>query len=165
MSQTIKRAFVGLSLLSVVAVLPLSDAEAKVVKFLATTSDFEANTPSNFVPLDTAGATSRTFSLPRSGKIVITYNAECVVAGNASTFVSIDILLNGQVVAPSNAPGNGDKLCAGNSTIEYDSNVRATFVVVGNGKKGTNTLRIRATLVNGGGAYYLLGEQTLLIER
>ncbi len=165
MSKIRKHAIAGLSFLSVISLLPSDEADAKVVKFLATTSDFESNTASVFVPLDTAGATSRTFTLPRSGKIAITYNAECGVGGTTVTYISIDILLNNQVVSPSNAPGNGDRFCSGDDSIADSSNVRATFVVVGNGKKGTNTIRVRANLVNGGGAFYLLGEQTILIER
>lgn len=165
MPRIFKHAFAGLSFLSVTFVLPSPDADAKVVKYLATNSDFTSNVGPVFVPLDTAGATSKTFTLPEAEKIAITYNAECAIGGDTNSYVSIDILLNGQVIAPSNAPDNGDKLCSGDGTFEADANVRATFVVVGNGKKGTNTIRIRANLVSGGATLYLLGEQTLLIER
>ena len=160
MPRIFKHALAGLSFLSAIFVLPSPDAEAKVVKFLATTSDFTSMVGPVFVPLDTAGATSRTFTLPQSEKIAITYNAECAVGGDTNSYLSIDILLNGQVISPSNVPDNGDRLCSGDDTFAADGNVRATFVVVGKGKKGTNTIRIRANLVSGGATPWLLGEQT-----
>jgi hypothetical protein len=115
------------------------------------------------VPVNAAGATTLSFTLPSAGKKILTYSAECAVdapAGVTGTWLSLDIYVNGVVVSPT--IGTTDPFCPANGTMGFDGYVRASITIPIQGKSGSNTIQIKAR--GGGSATGLwLGDSALVI--
>ena len=82
----------------------------------------------HLIPLDNNGATSINFTTtsPNQG-VVITYNAECSVAGSDNkTWLDIDIILDGVVVSPTD---NDNAFCTDHGTGALTNWVSAVVVV------------------------------------
>jgi hypothetical protein len=83
-----------------------------------------------FVPLNAAGATTLNFKLSSGSKKLLTYSAVCAVSaqpGDTTAFVSLEIYVNGVVVAPTINDENGDDaFCSANGTFGAgDGQIRA----------------------------------------
>lgn len=135
----------------IVLVLAVTLAAAAVtahagVRASATSAGFYSyDRAPQFVPLNEAGATTLSFKLPTAGKKVLTYSAECAVnsfAGNHYAWLDLDVYVNGNVVAATQA--GTDAFCSANGFPGFDSYVRASITLVIQGKKGSNTVRIQA---------------------
>jgi hypothetical protein len=99
----------------------------------------------SLVALDPSGATTLSFTLASAGKKVLTFSAMCSVrapAGDFLSWVDLDIVVNGVVVAPT--VGNDDAFCSANGTSGYDDYVRATITIPIQGVAGSNTVQIKA---------------------
>jgi hypothetical protein len=123
-----------------------STAVAAVRGFHARAGNFSSATVAGVdVPLNAAGATIVTFNLPKKGKKVLTFSAECSVnaaAGNDSAWVDLDIIVNGVVVPVTNQTADG--FCAADGSAGFSGWVRSSITVLINGLQGNNTVRIRA---------------------
>lgn len=122
----------------------------------------------NPVPLAAGNVLSLGFS--GSGKWVITYSAECAVAaaaGNSTTWMSLEILVDGVAIEPTNVAGNQDAFCSSNGTAGADGWFNATIVVVTPALAlGAHTVEVRASIINGAaGTSGWLGDSTILISR
>jgi hypothetical protein len=97
------------------------------------------------VPLNSAGATTLSFSLASAGKKLLTFSSECAVNGPAGKFgeyLDLDILVNGVVVNPT---FDADPFCSTNGTGGFDSYIRTSITIPIQVKAGTNTVQIRAS--------------------
>jgi hypothetical protein len=97
------------------------------------------------VPLNSAGATTLSFSLASAGKKLLTFSSECSVngpAGKYGEYLDLDILVNGVVVVPT---VNADPFCSTNSTGAFDSYIRTSITIPIQLQSGTNTVQIRAS--------------------
>ena len=115
------------------------------------------------VPLNAAGATTLNFNLPSGGKKILTYSAECAVhapAGEYGTWLDLDILVNGVIVAPTN--DSFDQFCTANGSYGFDGYVRASITIPIQGISGNNTIQIK---VRGASAVLgmWLGDSALVI--
>jgi hypothetical protein len=98
------------------------------------------------IPLTDAGATSLTFSTTKANqRIVISYNAECGVAGlDNITYVDLDILVDGIAAPPSDSD---NAFCT-----DHGNGIRAnwvsavTTVVITVPNPGTHTVQVRGKL-------------------
>jgi len=81
------------------------------------------------IPLNNSGATTLAFTTGANNqKVVITFNAECSVAGTDHvTWLDVDILVDGVIVAPSSSD---NAFCTDHGTGALDSWVSAVTVVV-----------------------------------
>jgi hypothetical protein len=118
------------------------------------------------VPLTTSGSTALTFS--GSGKHVITYSAECAVgapAGNASTWVTIDIYLDGVALPPT--AGTLDAFCVANGTASLDGwATHAISVPTPALPTGTHTVEIKASVQSGAaGDVGWLSDSSLVVTK
>lgn len=121
----------------------------------------------------TAGGKVFTFSTTQPNtRIVITFNAECAVDGNAFDYIDIDIIVNlagptGDTVVP---PSNGDNaFCSGNDTASdfiygagdgwVSAVTQATMVLP---EAGNHTVRVR---VNGNLTVSRLDDMSLIVQR
>jgi hypothetical protein len=99
----------------------------------------------SLVLLDASGATTLSFTLAGAGKKVLAFSAVCSVrapAGDYLSWVDLDIVVNGVVVAPT--VGNDDAFCSANGTLAYDDYVRATITIPIQGVAGNNTIQVKA---------------------
>jgi hypothetical protein len=139
-------------------------AHAGVKASAVRTGNFDTTTVSGvFVPLNDAGATTLSFDLASSGKKVLTYSAECSVsgaAGNTSTYLDLDIIVNGVTVAPT--AGYADAFCTSNGDTSVTNGwTRPSITIAIDGIKGNNTVRIVA---RGSAANFIwLGDSSLVI--
>lgn len=120
----------------------------------------------HFIPLSNDGATSIDFSTSGANqKVVISYNAECAVAGtDNATWLDIDILVDGVAAAPSN---NDNAFCTDHGNGLLRNWVSAiTMVVVNVPSAGPHTVQVRGTLRNfNDGDSWRLDDSTLLVSR
>ena len=121
-------------------------AQAGVKASAIRPGNFVALSPNEvLVPLNAAGATTLSFSLPSAGKKILTYSAECAVdalTGETGAWLQLDIYVNGVVVAPTS--DTTDPFCSANGTAGFDGYVRASITVPVQGKSGGNTVQIKA---------------------
>jgi hypothetical protein len=122
----------------------------------------------NPVPLAAGNVLSLSFS--GSGKWVITYSAECAVAaaaGNSTTWMSLEIRVDGVAVAPTDTAGNQDAFCSSNGTAGADGWTNTSITVVTPALAlGPHVVEIRAAIINGAaGSSGWLGDSTILISR
>jgi hypothetical protein len=140
-----KRLLAIASLLSVMlAALPSSAA----IKASAnrTTSVIFSDALAHLIPLTGGGATSLNFNTAAAGQqVVITFNAECSVAGtDHQTWLDLDIMVDGVIVPPTNSD---NAFCTDHGTGALDSWVSASTVVVYKVPlAGAHTLEIRGGL-------------------
>ena len=122
----------------------------------------------NPVPLAAGNVLSLGFS--GSGKWVITYSAECAVAaaaGNNSTWMSLEILVDGVAIEPTNVAGNQDAFCTSNGTAGADGWTNTSITVVTPALAlGPHVVEVRAAIINGAaGTSGWLGDSTILISK
>jgi hypothetical protein len=98
-----------------------------------------------YVPLNAAGTTTLTIYPSSSGVRVLTFSASCAVlanAGDTSAWVDLDIVVNGQVVAPT--AGTHNQFCNANGSGWYSGYTRASITIPINVVAGANTIRVFA---------------------
>lgn len=121
-------------------------AQAGIKASVVNTSYWSApSAEQSLVSLDAAGATTLSFKLPSAGKKILTFSAICSVeapAGDTLSWLDLDILVNGVVVAPT--VGADDAFCSANGTIGFDGYVRASITIPIQGLAGTNYVQIKA---------------------
>ncbi len=117
-------------------------------------SNWTGPAAATLVPLNAGGATTLSFNLPKAGKKVLTYSAECYVSAGAGNWLDLDITFNGVVVAPT--AGSSDAFCSANGLF-----TRASITVVVQGIQGNNNVTIHARSTAGG---TWLGDTSLVIH-
>ena len=120
----------------------------------------------HLIPLDNAGATSINFttSAPNQG-VVITYNAECSVAGTDNqTWLDIDIILDGVIVPPSD---DDNAFCTDNATGGLTNWVSAVIVVATKAPlAGPHTVEVRGALhLFDAGDEFRLDDSTVVVTQ
>ena len=118
---------------------------------------FGTNTTPGFfgfaaAPVDINGpglaGTSLTFAGCIPGTpVMITYSAECSHSGTLAQWGTIQILLNGVVLSPTNAPPvlSDDAFCSGNATVGvHDGLATQSMEVVGRCRAGANVVAVTA---------------------
>jgi hypothetical protein len=147
---------------TLMAVTATSVASVKTAQVRA--NNWTAPPAASFVPLNAAGATTISFSLSAPTRLVLTYSAECAVAapaGNTGAWLDLDIIVNGNALAPT--VGNQDAFCSSNGTAETDGWTRGSITIFFNGVAGANTIRIQAR-GNGGATSLWLGDSSLVVH-
>lgn len=79
--------------------------------------------------------------------VMITYSAECSHSGTLAQWGTIQILLNGVVLSPTNAPPvlSDDAFCSGNATVGvHDGWATQSMEVVGRCRAGANIVAVTA---------------------
>jgi hypothetical protein len=138
-------------------------AQAAIPAFATNTTAFVyADGSSHLVPLKTTGENSISFnSGAPSQRTLISYSAECSVVGPTSTWVDIDILVDGVAIAPSNSD---NAFCAGiGAGIDYHWASNIVSVVATGLPQGAHTLTVRATLIGFASGQSVRLDDTLLV--
>lgn len=118
-------------------------ASARVLAGNGYPNNFSYATSGTYVPITAAAATTLTVNAAKAGRYVLTYSAECAVdapAGDTSSWVDIDIEVNGTVVRPT--LGTQDAFCSANGTLGFDGWVRASVTTTVDLLAGANTVRV-----------------------
>jgi hypothetical protein len=147
---------------SLMAVTATSVASVKTAQVRS--NNWTALPAPTLVPLNSAGVTTVSFSLPAPTRLVLTYSAECAVsapAGNSGAWLDLDIIVNGNTLAPT--VGNQDAFCSSNGTPAADGWTRGSITIFFNGVAGGNTIRIQAR-GNGGATSVWLGDSSLVVH-
>jgi hypothetical protein len=139
--KTFRQAVLALALAGAAAT-----AQAGIRASAINTSNWLApSAAQSLVALDPSGMTTLNFTLASAGKKVLTFSAVCSVrapAGDALSWVDLDIVVNGVVVAPT--IGNDDAFCSANGTASYDDYARTSITIPIRGVAGNNTIQIKA---------------------
>jgi hypothetical protein len=125
------------------AFVGVSSASAEILVTASRTGDYEV--PGGGyqpVPLTKGSTTELTFKVEDKGPVVIIYNAECGVVGDTGSWLSIRILVDGQVVNPKTG-GNYAFCAATGEDYIWTSVARQSFV---NLKPGSHTITVEASL-------------------
>lgn len=121
-------------------------AQAGVIASAINTSAWSPpSAEQSLVSLDASGATTLSFTLASRGKKVLSFSAICSVDAPASdtlSWLDLDILVNGVVVAPT--VGNDDAFCSAKGTAGFYGLVRASITIPIKGISGNNTIQIKA---------------------
>ena len=157
-SQLKAMAVAGIALL-----LPMTAAEAKVraagnsTAILLTSTAVFVDAPIN------GAATTISFNMAQKGRVVITYSAECSVSGNVVNWATLQIVLNGNIIAPTQ---NDTTICSDNTTAIHDGFVQISKSVVAKAKAGNNVLKIkvRMAFVNAGSELRLEDSSTVVLD-
>ena len=109
--------------------------------------DNEACAPPILIPLTTGGATTRTFVTTRDNqRIVATYSAECSVkAPNTTTWLNLDILVDGAAAAPT-SDDNAFCTSRGNNVLDGWVSASTTAVIVV-AEPGFHSIQVRGSLI------------------
>jgi hypothetical protein len=110
-----------------------------------TTAWTQSSAAQALVTLDASGKTALSFTLGSAGKKVLTFSAICSVdapAGDTLSWLDLDILVNGVVVAPT--VGSDDAFCSTSGKGGYYQYVRASITIPIQGLAGTNYVQIKA---------------------
>jgi hypothetical protein len=93
------------------------------------------NPPEAFVPINVIGGVARTdlpFNVPTTGRVAITFSAECAVddptGDTVKSYVDIDILVDSVAVPPS--AGNTDTFCFAHGGPGFDLFTHPSVTVV-----------------------------------
>lgn len=120
-------------ILGIVALSALAaTAQAKVIASATYSDNFIFRTPEALVPLTPSGGTTKTFTIDAIGIYSLTFSAECAVdaaAGDSSSWIDLDILVDGVAVAPTDNIRNEDAFCAANGTFGFDGWGRASITL------------------------------------
>lgn len=125
--------------------------------------NFSFATPSAFVPLNAAGATTLVFNQGGATPRVLTYSAECTVdapAGNNFAWLDIDVYVNGVAVPPT--AGTADAFCSADGVAGFGGYTRPSITIAINPVAGANSVRILARL-NAGATGGWLGDSALVV--
>jgi hypothetical protein len=139
------------------------DASAAPILASATrASAFQSSSTSPvLVPLREDGGTSLTFHADLNQTVVITYNAECMVAASRGTWLSIKVLVDGTEAEPSS--GTDFALC---SAVDTDGKTWASAVrqsVLKMPYAGTHVVKIEGRLLAGSGSWRL-DDSSLVVQ-
>jgi hypothetical protein len=138
--KTFRQAVLAFALTSAAAT-----SQAGIRASAINTTNWLGSAAQSLVALDPSGITTLNFTLDSAGKKVLTFSAVCSVrapAGDALSWVDIDIVVNGVVMAPT--VGNDDAFCSANGTASYDDYARASITIPIKGVAGNNTIQIKA---------------------
>lgn len=138
------------------------DASAEVARSAYRNGNFTFSTATTLVPLNNNSKTKLGFrfrDIPEGWRI-ITYSAECAVAGTENSWVDIDILVDGNVIPPTD--GSSDAFCSGNATPGFDGWATQSITVAVQPGQGNHRIQIRARL-NGGATGGWFGDTSLVI--
>lgn len=106
-----------------------------------TTPQVFSDNVSHLLALTNAGAVSLTVTTTGTTQFVILFNAECSVkAFDESTYVDVDILVNGAAVPPSH--GADSALCTSTGDGALQHWVSASMSVVKTVGAGTHTIQV-----------------------
>ena len=134
----------------------------RVLTFGARNANFSSSsTTPVLVPITAAGGTTLDFSTSEPNRpVIISFSAECAAAGTAG-WVNIDILVDGQAVAPTNQ--TSDAFCSADSTAGFDHWVTAAMQTVAIiPAAGAHTLQIRATATGGSTGVWVSDSATVV---
>lgn len=109
------------------------------------------------VVLNNAGQNTVAFNAPSAGKKVLTYSAECRTQGTSVGWAHIDIIVNGNVVAPT--AGTTDAFCS-----TGDGWTRGSITVAIQVVAGANTVSIRAASGAAAVTNIALGDTSLVVH-
>lgn len=128
------------------AIIPIGVASAEVIATrVRTLPNFFNDGAVHFIPLNDAGVTALPFATTTANqRIVISFNAECSVsANNFSSFVNLDILVDGVAARPSS---DDNAFCSAHGAIGggWVSAVSTSVFVVPNA--GLHTVQVTGTL-------------------
>lgn len=150
-----------------IAALAIAAAASPVMAGIYTAATYSANfafgTPTAFVPLRGTGVTTVSFNSPKTGRMLLTFTAECAVdapAGNTVGWVDIDIIVNGVAVAPTTTAG--DAFCTADGVAGFSGWVRASITVPVSVVKGANSVRVLGRL-NFGATGGWISDSTLAV--
>ena len=132
--------------LLIAAALPVS---AKVVAAGTNPTNFSYAATGTYVPIN-GGATTLNVTVPKAGRYVLTFSAECSVsepAGNTNAWVEVDIEVNGVAVSPT--AGTSDALCSADGVAGFGGWVRPSVTTVVTLAAGANTVRVKGGFQNG----------------
>jgi hypothetical protein len=116
-----------------------------VFNLYRTTPQVFTDNASHLLALNNVGVTSLNVSTTGTVQLVILFNAECTVdALDDSTYVDIDILVNGAAVPPSQ--GADSALCTSTGDGALQHWVSASMNVVKTVGAGTHTIQVRGTV-------------------
>jgi len=140
-----------------IALVALTTASYAAVRANFTRADewisFESRA---LVPLTDNQATTVSFNLPAAGKKVLSYSVWCVAGGPTNSFIDLDIVVNGIIVAPT--VGHLDRFCG----VDGRSS-RPSITLVIQGEEGPNTVKIVAYR-NNGATVVSLGASALVVH-
>ena len=152
--------------LAMALVLAIAPAAWAVRIFGATNPGNQMGTVQGFLDLGTdidnndAGNTL-SFELEREGAVIITFSAECAVDGTEQQWVSIELLVNGDALRPSE--GDQDTFCSGNGFAGFnDGWMMASMTVPTKLAAGNYDLQIQVT-PSGGAAGWWIGDLALTV--
>jgi hypothetical protein len=132
--------------LALVLVGAVSTAQAGIKASAIHTSFWSSRSADQtLVTLDASGMTALSFTLGSAGKKILTFSAICSVdgpAGDALSWLDLDILVNGVVVAPT--VGNDDAFCSASGKSGPYQYVRASITIPIQGLAGTNYVQVKA---------------------
>lgn len=146
--------------------ITVGSADAAITAFLSRTTENDfGDGLAHVLPLSNSGATSIAFTSSGTGqKTMISYNAECTLTGDTSTWVEIDIKVDGVAIAPS----SGDNaFCSGiGSGIDGHWSSNVTNVVAKGLAAGEHAVTVEAHGVNiGSGESYRLDDSITILQR
>lgn len=136
-----------------------------IVNSSTTVAQVFSDSLAHVLSLNTTGGTSLTVATTGTAQLTILFNAVCSVdASDDTTYVDIDILVDGVAVPPSHAADNA--LCTSTGDGELQHWVSAGMSVVKTVGAGTHTVQVRGT-VRGftAGDRWLIDDLSLIVLR
>lgn len=135
----------------------------------ATVRAFAINPNTQAIPANLGGVTLAlapavtgvSFNLPAPTRVVVTYTAECAVAGNGLGFVSVEIVVDGVPRAPT--AGLDDRFCSSDHTPAADRPAMHSVSVPLGLAAGPHTVRVRATAPVAG-AFAVIDDSTIAVH-
>jgi len=163
-----KRIVLGMVL---AAGLVAAQAWAETLRLVTYTLDPQTSPPlpnANCLDLSPAAGVQSVlgFGTPGASRLVIRYNAECSVAGPATNYLNLDIIIDpAGAAAPFIAPpSNSDNaFCSGNGTAGLDGWVSATTQAIASVPAGAHTVRVCVNVV-GAAPSWRIDDSSLTIE-
>lgn len=124
-------------------------ADAKVLNFASYPFNFLFSTSTALVPLggtEDSPITTLTVTVPKSGRYVLTFSAECAAVAPSAGFVDIDLLLNGAALPPTAGSGNTFCMAHPNGFVGWE---RGSITVAAKLLAGANSIQVLGRLANG----------------
>lgn len=137
-------------------------ASAEMARSATHTGNFTFATPTTLVPLNNNGKTRLGFRFRDTpeGWRIITYSAECSVSGPIGGWVDIDIIVDGNVIPPTDS--TADAFCSALEGAGFDTWATQSITVAVQLGQGSHRIQIRARL-NGGATGGWLSDSSLVI--
>jgi hypothetical protein len=141
-------------------------ASALVVASAIGTNFFPFTAPEALVPINFNGTVARTtlpFTLPAAAKVAITFSAECAAAGDADSFIDIDIQVDG--VAVPGTQSHTDLFCGHNGgTLDVDGFTHPSVTAVKSLSAGPHIVTVLGRL-DAGATAGRLSDSVTVVER